>query len=823
MPDRPRRVLRVLGPVVGLALLVLAVLSAARHLAGVDRADLAAALAAVPPERWAVAALLTAASYAVLAGYEALAVRAVGVHVAPRRALLAGVLGWAVSNGVGPAWLSGGAVRLRLYRGWDVPAADVAKIVAFGLLTFWLGFAATSGAALALDPPASMEGWGRPVGLAVLGLVAALGVAGGRRAREVRLLGRAVRWPGAPTVGAQVALGVADHLAAIGALYVLLPPGAELSFVELVALFALSNLAGIVSGLPGGAGTFDGALVALAAAEAEPAAVLGAVVGWRLLYTVLPLLLAATTLAAREVPLRRMTRVGRPALATFAFAAGLALVTSALTPADPSRLRWLADVDWIVLLETSHAASAAIGVGLLFVARGLWLGLREAWTALVLLLALGVVASLTRGLDWESAVALGIVLGLAIPMRGRFPRRAALTDEVLPARRAAAVAVSVAVLALLAFSVAEPSAAPVPDVLRSLTVGLAVVPTAMLGSLLRPARIDPPGPSEEDVRDALRIASEAGVSEGRLAALGDKALLFDADRTTFLMYGAARGTWVAFAGPMGPARIELLWTFRELAHAAGARIALYEIPADLVPACVDLGLQAYKFGEEAVVDLATFTLEGRDNKGRRNTLNRLEREGCRFEVLAPDDRLLEELRGVSDAWLADKGASEKRFSLGWFDPAWLRRGPVAVVRRDGAIVAFANLLEAGPELSVDLMRYVPDAPGGTMDFLFLSLLAWGRAQGFARFSAGMAPLAGLPDNALAPLWAKVGAFVFRHGESFYNFQGLRAFKEKLRPRWEPRYLAVQGPVGLPTALRALTDLVHEDPVRRPGRRLPRSS
>jgi phosphatidylglycerol lysyltransferase len=173
------------------------------------------------------------------------------------------------------------------------------------------------------------------------------------------------------------------------------------------------------------------------------------------------------------------------------------------------------------------------------------------------------------------------------------------------------------------------------------------------------------------------------------------------------------------------------------------------------------------------------------------------------------DGVMDELGVVSDAWLAEKHTREKGFSLGFFTPDYVRRCPVAVVRRAGAIVAFANLwLGAGKEeLSVDLMRHRPDAPSGVMDLLFAELMSWGKAEGYAWFNLGMAPLSGLEDRALAPLWSRVGAMVFQHGEHFYNFQGLRAYKEKFHPIWTPRYLASPGGIALPRVLVNLATLI----------------
>jgi phosphatidylglycerol lysyltransferase len=94
-----------------------------------------------------------------------------------------------------------------------------------------------------------------------------------------------------------------------------------------------------------------------------------------------------------------------------------------------------------------------------------------------------------------------------------------------------------------------------------------------------------------------------------------------------------------------------------------------------------------------------------------------------------------------------------------------------------------------------------------MDYLFTDLMCWGRAQGYQWFNLGMAPLSGFEQRTLAPLWNKVGAFVFRYGDAFYNFQGLRQYKEKFDPLWTTRYLASPGGVALPVILANVASLV----------------
>lgn len=101
---------------------------------------------------------------------------------------------------------------------------------------------------------------------------------------------------------------------------------------------------------------------------------------------------------------------------------------------------------------------------------------------------------------------------------------------------------------------------------------------------------------------------------------------------------------------------------------------------------------------------------------------------------------------------------------------------------------------------MDLMRYAPDAPKHVIDFLFVELLQWGREQGYAAFDLGMAPLAGLEDRPLAPMLSRVGRLLFERGEDLYNFQGVRRYKDKYDPVWEPRYMAAPHKWALPFVL-----------------------
>jgi phosphatidylglycerol lysyltransferase len=279
------------------------------------------------------------------------------------------------------------------------------------------------------------------------------------------------------------------------------------------------------------------------------------------------------------------------------------------------------------------------------------------------------------------------------------------------------------------------------------------------------------------------------------------------------MYSVRGRTWVALHDPVGPpdATPGLIRRVLEMVDDTDGVPVFYEVRKDYLHRYADFGLAFAKAGEEALVPLATFSLDGGARKKMRFTYNRLEKDGATFRIIPPADvpSILPELRAISDEWLDLKGASEKGFSLGFFDEAYLSRFPVAVLDVAGRIEAFANVWP-GPgrvELSVDLMRHRATAPKNAIEGLFIFLMLWGRGEDYRWFNLGMAPLSGLEPATVAPLWVKIASYLYRYGQPFYNFQGLRGFKDKFSPQWEPKYLAYPGGLALPRVLADVSALI----------------
>ncbi|RDS79217.1 bifunctional lysylphosphatidylglycerol flippase/synthetase MprF [Dyella monticola] len=787
------------------------------------------------------AIVLTALGYAVMPLYDLFALKAIGRSLPKPRVALISFISYAFSNTLGMAMLVSGSIRYRFYIQAGLSTMDVAKVVVFCTISFWLGLFAITGATLLLVPipPGIPFAHARLLLGVALCLIPLLWLLGGALLRRPMKLWRwAVRIPPFSVGIRQVFVGALDWGLAAAVLYALMPDSLALHFGSFLAIFALAQIAGLISHVPGGLGVFEAVMLAGFGAtgnQALSAPILGALAAYRGVYYLLPLCAATVAVVVREAHGLRQTALLSPWFNGILppFFAGLTLVSGAVllfsgaTAVLPGRLELLSDLLPLPVMEISHFLNSVIGMSLLILARGLQRRLDAAyWLTLVLLVA-GAVASLLKGIDYEEAGLL-ILLAVALsPAHRLFYRRASLFDMTFSFGWLLACATVLGCtvwLVLFSYQHVEYSSdlwwqfsfyhGNAPRALRALVGAAGVAFLFALTTLIRSARTRPTLPDEAGLSRALPLIKHYPSAQAHLALMGDKSLLFDPQDKAFIMYGIEGRSWVAMGDPIGGddrARQELVWTFRERCERAGGWPVFYQVnPADL-DLYLEVGMSLLKIGEEARVKLEQFNLDGKSKKVLRNTVNKLVREGLRLEIVPIEGvpALLTQLKHISNAWLNEKRAREKGFSLGAFDERYLCRTPMAVVWQHDKAVAFANLFltDSMEEASVDLMRFLPDAPPGLMDYLFVELMQWSKAQGYRWFNLGMAPLSGLQSRRQAPLWNRFGALIFGRGERFYNFQGLHRYKDKFDPEWEPRYLAAPGGIALPVVLTNVASLI----------------
>ena len=819
-------------------------LSAVHRLLGeVHIGDVRAAFAAIGARQLAAALGFTIVSYLTLTLYDVLALRVIGRPLPWRTAALASFVSYTISHNLGLGLITGGSARYRIYSVAGLSAADIARVIAVASMTFWAGVTVLAGAALVVHPGALLFG-GLAIPVLAQRLVGSLVLAATfaglafmqRPERVLRLWRWSLPLPTAPQALAQIGIAAFDLAAASAALWVLLPDPGAVPFAALFLGYALAIVVALVSHVPGGIGVFESVILATLPTVDRPG-LFAALIAYRAIYYLLPLLVAATLVAVREgarwrLPLGRAigtaqlfaSSVAPVLLSAWAFIGGFVLIVSGALPAIADRVHSLKVFVPLPFIEASHLAASLVGTGLLLLAPPLYRRLDGAFVLTRALLVAGALFSLIKGFDYEEAALLATIALLLQWTRGAFYRRTALTTAAFTPAWIAATGVIVGLsmtIGLFAFKHVDYASqlwwqfswhSDASRFLRA-SLGTAVLLVGfILTRLFRPA-------TQFAASDIMALPGGIAALRGSertdalLALTGDKQFLATTEGDAFVMYQVQGHSWIVMGNPVGPRErwSDLLWQLRERADAAQGRLLLYQISADALPLAIDLGLQLVKYGEEARVDLGRFSLDCPEAKALRYADRRAAREGAVFEVIAAADMLalIPELRAVSDEWLAMKGQSEKRFSVGAFEPAYLASFDCAVVRHEGRVVAFANVwaTDSKSDLSIDLMRHAAAMPYGTMDFMFVRLMQWGKAQGYRWFSLGVAPLAGIEARRLSPLWARAGGFLYRHGEALYGFEGLRGFKDKFKPVWEPRFVAGPYGVGMASAMIDLQTLV----------------
>jgi phosphatidylglycerol lysyltransferase len=832
--------------VLGLFLFGIALLIIHHKLGQYRYHDIVREIKLIPGTCILVAMILAALDYLVLTAYDWLALRYIKHPIKYSRTAIASFLGYAFSHNM--TFLGGSAVRYRIYSTFGVSAGNVATLVAFCATTFWLGFLTVGSGVFLFSSEKMPEALKlpfvtvRPIGAIFLIIITAYITLSIVKRAPVRIHKWQFEVPSPELVWKQLLVSSADWILAGSVLYVLLPQGGPLGFFAFLPIFLLAQIVGLVSTVPGGLGVFETSILLLLSPFYESSAVISSLLVYRVIYYWIPFGSASLLLAGLEFLFTRhlITRIAAGlgksiavvmpnVLAITTFVAGVVLLVSGALPASRTRIEWLWDLLPMPAIELSHFLGSIIGAMLLILARAIQRKVDAAYYLAVALLSGGIVLSLLKGLDYEEAIILFIMLLILLPCKSSFYRRSPVfagrltSGWVLLAIAAVLCSVWLGLFTYKhveyrndlwwSFALHENA----PRFLRASAAAISVLLILIVAKLLR----GPTFPREtilaDSADDVIRIVSQSRKTSSHLALLGDKRFIFNDNRSAFIMFAVEGKSWITMGDPVGPEETwdDLLWRFREICDEYDAWPVFYQIEQDNLTLYLQFGLKFLKLGEEARVDLRSFSLEGGHRKGLRYSHNKLKSEGYMFEIIpAKDiDAEIETLREISDEWLKSKNTREKQFSLGYFEPEYIRRTPAAVVREKGRIVAFANVWQGAQkeELSIDLMRHLPQVPNGIMDYLFVELMLWGQKEGFKWFNLGMAPLSGLQKGALSPLWNRTGAFLFRYGEHFYNFQGLRHYKEKFGPVWEPKFLAAPGGLVMPRALANVASLISGGP------------
>jgi len=601
----------------------------------------------------------------------------------------------------------------------------------------------------------------------------------------------------------------------------------DISVMNLVPLYVIGITVGIISFLPSGIGTFDLTVLAgLKQLGASSENALAALLIYRLFYYILPWAFSTLVFITRIVPNKKKGKndavkkagldLGVKALSAMIIFAGMVLILSAATPATAERFKIVRSFMSMHILRFSKKTSVIIGVMLLVLSRGIKDKVKISYNLTLALLILGALMTFIKGLDYEEAIILIITTAVLYFSRDCFYRE----TSPVKFRDVFRLFIGTGAVSLIYVLVVYSFNKNLSFIYRldkssilSETAVIFFAAWAILAIYLltRVKKGKFSYPTEDDM-DKLKefLNNHPGNIMTHLLFLKDKYFYYAASNDMLIPFAETNDKLVVLGEPIGNQKKlkESIAEFREFADTYKLIPVFYEISDENYSAYHDLGYEFFKLGEEAAVDLSEFDLSGKKKKDLRIARNKVDNGELDFQVIDPpfSEEFIHELKNVSDEWLGSR--TERGFSMGWFDEEYLNLSPVAVIKNEGKVVAFANIMPLYDDetISIDLMRSRNDIPSGTMDALFVCLFQWSKDKGYKKFNLGMAPLSGVGTDAYSFNEEKLVGLLFRHGKKIYSFEGLRRYKEKFHPNWQNKYVAYPKELNITILLLELVKL-----------------
>lgn len=497
-----------------------------------------------------------------------------------------------------------------------------------------------------------------------------------------------------------------------------------------------------------------------------------------------------------------MRRPAAPvALAWAATLAGLISIVSALTPEMADRVDLVRGVLPPGVPEAARVVALALGLGMVFLSRGLARRKRRAWGLAVVLVIASAIAHLAKGLDVEEATVHLVLLVALLRTKRHFvaPGDPATVRPLVQVGAALVIAA-----AALAVGIADTEAYS-----ERIEFALALLVGALgfraLWLWLRPHTVAPQAYGDRE-RAAELVQEHGRDSLSYFALRRDKTYFFSPSGHSFLAYRVIGGTALVAGDPIGETaeRHDLIREFVRVAHTKGWRVAVAGASNEALEDYADVGFKSMYLGDEAVIQPATFSLDGRAIRKVRQSVSRLEKGGYEVRMLSTadaDDKLRAELLAVSEEWRGNW--PERGFTMA-MDAMFLYPDTVLAVAvgPDGTVGGFLQLVPspASEGYSLASMRRRAATPNGLMEFLITSTVAWAREHAVTELSLNFAVFADfLRADEDASRWTRAVRFILLKADRLFQVERLHSFNRKFFPHWRRRYFCFERWSDFPLA------------------------
>jgi phosphatidylglycerol lysyltransferase len=522
---------------------------------------------------------------------------------------------------------------------------------------------------------------------------------------------------------------------------------------------------------------------------------------------------------------------------------GIINIISVITPSVGWRLEQLQEYIMLDAIQASNYFVLAAGFFLLITAAFMLKGLRSTWWIAMVLSIISFIGHLTKAIDYEEAtVALFLIIILLFTRKDYYIRnnpRLRFTGIRTALFSMAAMLLygiigfyfldekhfntNFSYLQSVHYTLASyflvgsqdliPGDAFGRDFLLSINAGGFITLTFLLYTLVRPY-VYRGNASPEEISKAKELVSRYARSAlDHFKTYFDKMIFYHDDADGFLSYRINGNYAVVLENPVARDENEMkkcIALFDNFCFENGLKGIYYRVPEESLPIYTEKGKKSMFIGQEGIVDLETFTLEGGSRKSLRNAINKVKDRGFKSTIHLPPikDGVLQKLKSVSDEWLSFNKRDEIVFSQGMF--AWneIKHQTVLTVESsEEKVVAFLNIIPdyAEAEGTYDLLRKTTDAPNGIMDFILIELFQYMKMQNLRYLNLGFAPMSGMRDA--HTFKEKSMKFAYERIRSFSHYKGLREFKEKYDPVWYNKYLIYEQDYDLIQMPAVLTRII----------------